>query len=148
MALGTCLNVCGQSKEWKHCKSFMRTGTFVNSPFIAWSQKTCFVLVRIDGKRLPRRWRRLPWNPTEMVFALLLVSSAGEKGVRSEKYGIYTNLLNFLPWVRSVLIKNLMVLTFDKPSYLSHQFWFLINIFFFFNMVAKILTDSGSWFYL
>lgn len=47
---------------------------------------------------------------------------SGEKGVESEKYGIYTSLLNFLPWVRSVLIKNVMVLTFDKPSYLSHQF--------------------------
>lgn len=42
----------------------------------------------------------------EMVVALLLVSSAGEKGVGGQKYGIYTNLLNFLAWVRSVLEKK------------------------------------------
>lgn len=78
------------------------------------------------------RWRRLPQNPMEMMVALLLVSSAGEKGVGGQKYVIYTNLLYFLAWVRSVLAKNLMALIFDKPSCLSLQIWFLSCFFFFF----------------
>lgn len=142
MTLRTCFNVHGQSKEWKYFKSFM--WTFVNSPFIAWSQKACFVLVRIDGKHVCQGDGGDSHRPQHKWCLLCYWYHQLEKGWGRWEIRDTHQLIKFPTLGEKCFDKNLLALTFDKPSCLSHQIWFLSNIFFFFNMVAKILTVCST----